>query len=104
MEGRVEVFVGGNWGEVCDDRWDLENAGVVCGELGLGDGVAYFGNAHFGENSELNILLDNVECQGNEETLLDCPAAAVGDHDCGDTEAVGVRCSSEGKIVVSYQH
>ncbi|XP_028818945.1 HHIP-like protein 1 [Denticeps clupeoides] len=90
--GRVEIFIRGQWGTVCDDLFSSKAASVVCRQLGFPVGQRVAKRAEFGAGNGMPILLDDVECDGTEETLLDCKHAKVGKNNCSHQEDVGVVC------------
>ena len=88
--GRVEVFVNGQWGTVCDDFWDSNDARVVCRQLGYTSGTAY-GGAVYGQGNG-QIWLDDLICTGSESSLLNCGHQGIGSHNCGHEDDASVTC------------
>ena len=108
----MEICSNGVWGTVCDDLWEDVDANVVCRQLGHRDtgyccsvdlsqvfeyfpfcalGATSYLFARFGQGSG-PILLDNVACVGTERRLIDCPANAIGSHNCIHLEDASVSC------------
>nr|XP_046150726.1 HHIP-like protein 1 [Oncorhynchus gorbuscha] len=89
--GRVEIYIRGEWGTVCDDLFNSKAATVVCQQLGFPVALRVAKRAELGGGSG-SILLDDVECEGTERTLLDCKRSKLGKHNCAHDEDVGVVC------------
>ncbi|NXD88393.1 DMBT1 protein, partial [Halcyon senegalensis] len=90
--GRVEVFYNNEWGTVCDDSWDLNDAAVVCRQLGCGQALLALSSAQFGRGAG-PIWMDDVSCTGNETDFSNCRAKTRGIHNCHHGEDAGVVCS-----------
>ncbi|XP_071503653.1 CD5 antigen-like isoform X2 [Diadema antillarum] len=95
-EGRVEIFHNNKWYTVCDDGWDINDARVVCRQLGFQDVLKTWSQGTPFGPGIADILLDNVDCKGDESNLLECDHSGLGVHDCTHMEDAGVICKAEG--------
>ena len=57
-------------------------------------------NAYFGQGSE-SILLDNVQCTGNEVSIFSCTHNGIGSYNCDHNDDAGVVCLG-GKYINSF--
>ncbi|XP_077393990.1 lysyl oxidase homolog 3B isoform X2 [Festucalex cinctus] len=91
-EGRVEVLRGSEWGSVCDDRWNLQSASVVCRELGFGSAKEAMTGGRMGQGVG-PIYMNEVKCSGHERSIWNCPFKNITSEDCQHTEDAAVRCN-----------
>ncbi|NXD18097.1 DMBT1 protein, partial [Nothocercus nigrocapillus] len=96
--GRVEVLHEEQWGTVCHDSWDVDDAQVVCRQLSCGDAVLAPIGAKFGRGTD-TIWLDDVNCNGTENTISECQARPWGEHNCYHGEDASAICSDSGITV-----
>ena len=108
-EGRAEIFhvwenageQRGEWGTICDDRWDLKDAAVICRMLNYTGILAAPISSAYGEGHE-EILLDDLDCVGNESSIEDCPHRGWWSHNCFSDEIAGVICQANNSALPSY--
>ena len=69
--GRVEIFYNGQWGTICGVFWDLDQARVICRELGFKYAVRALkrGEVPIGTGK---IWLATLSCSGSENNISRC--------------------------------
>ncbi|XP_058273166.1 deleted in malignant brain tumors 1 protein-like, partial [Hemibagrus wyckioides] len=87
--GRLEVYHNSTWGSVCDDRWNIRNAQVVCRQLGCGSALSADRNVWLG-SGEGTIWMNRVKFRGDEIHLWDCHHSLKNHTDCSHA---GVSCA-----------
>ncbi|XP_065274220.1 antigen WC1.1-like [Emys orbicularis] len=90
--GRVESQVLGAWGTLCDSRWDLPDANVLCHQLDCGFAVSTPGGGYFGRGTG-SVWTDTFHCKGTETHLGHCPVTALGASQCSQDNDASVVCS-----------
>ena len=97
--GRVEVRYSGLWGTVCGHSWNIQDAEVVCRQLGFHGALLVPRDASFGQGNG-PIWLDDINCVGMEISISDCHHSGWGVHNCGHYSDAGVVCQPAGRVMV----
>ena len=73
LDGQVEVYLRGSWGVIQDDHWTVQDATVVCRQMGFAAAVDALQTGYSGVWPPVaRVVLDDVECTGKESSLLAC--------------------------------
>ncbi|XP_038551142.1 scavenger receptor cysteine-rich type 1 protein M130-like [Micropterus salmoides] len=89
--GRLEVKSNQSWSSMCEDDFDLQDAEVVCRELGCGAPSVLQG-ALYGE-MEPPVWSKEFQCGGHESALRDCGSSGSARDTCSSGKSVELTCS-----------
>ncbi|KAB0799954.1 hypothetical protein PPYR_07834 [Photinus pyralis] len=96
-EGRLQVNINNRWGTVCNYGWTIENAALVCNQLGFvlnRDDWNMQRNEIPSAGISEEVILSNVKCTMFDTDISNCKAESVDDfeYSCSHENDVGVRC------------
>lgn len=93
-EGRVEFYDKGQWGTVCSEAWDVNDATVVCQQLDCGKVHKITSQDEYGHGTAIT-WSEQIECGGSESNLAQCPQRPFRDKTCNTTSIAGVVCTGK---------
>ncbi|WAR22473.1 DMBT1-like protein [Mya arenaria] len=93
--GRVELQVEGQWGKICEDAFDVNDAAVFCRMMGL-NYSATMRHIYFGKGSG-PALMNNVDCAGSEDHINNCSYNSPNLY-CDWDEDISLLCTECGVI------
>ena len=100
-EGRVEICINNAWGTICNNRFSTSDTRVICRDLGY-----TFSDSYTLATSEFSpgtgpIFLDELECRGDEERVLECQHF-FGIHSCTHDQDAAMRCVGKKRITHTF--
>ena len=102
-EGQLEVCINNAWGAACsDERFGVSEARVACQEAGgytREDGEEIEPLANSGA-----VFLFELNCAGNESSLLECPSFPIVEYECASGQDVAIRCTGTYIYIYRYKH
>ncbi|POI18663.1 hypothetical protein CIB84_017593, partial [Bambusicola thoracicus] len=96
-EGRVEVKLRGRWGTVYDNEWDMDDAEVVCQQLGCGSAASTRFTWHISQ-VRTPVMLERVKCKGTEKAIWDCNINGWGPYNVTRVYNASVVCQGFSRL------
>ena len=96
--GTVELCLEGVWGSICHGGWDVNEANIVCKQLGFSSAGNTALYAAFHGQSSGPIFINNVNCAGTESYLIDCPVG-LSVTGCSHYQDSAVSCNPKCKSI-----
>ena len=84
---------------MCVDGWDLNDAKVVCRQLGYLDAMSAPRGSRSEDRTAGIIWINNVDCTGREESLLKCKHSGWGKANCWHEKVASAVCFKPGTVV-----
>ena len=75
---------------ICDEGWDINDAHVVCHMLGYPGALDATVRSEYGEPRTSYTSISNVQCNGSEDSILDCSYES--NPSCAKSRSAGVQC------------
>ena len=94
-DGYIEVFDENNkkWGNICKTSFNIIDAHVVCNMLGFYTAMTASTNTAEYDLNDPHFVLDDLNCDGTETSVFDCPVTGESNGQCDASEVAGVECS-----------
>merc|ERR1711931_427488 len=100
--GRVEVYHAGEWGTICDDSFDIDDANFICNAMGYDGATEAYSSAYFGQGYG-TIWVDDLACDASHTDINSCMTLPWGSHNCVHGEDAGVACNRPCDIDNCYE-
>lgn len=95
-EGRLEVFMNGRWGTVCNYGFDIEDAAVACQQMGLvlNSRDWLLEQSQFAVIGKENVILSHLECTHLDTDITKCKSQSIFNNDFENScyLEVGIKC------------
>ena len=90
--GRVEIYLDGQWGTICDSGFGIREAEVACRQMGQGYSVNYRPSPYQRHGLANSVVHLSLSCEGTESHILNCQQFRVLNTTCSHLQDIEIIC------------